>query len=368
MHVEERKMVPFACRVLLVALSQTINGEHVMGYKSGEIYFVREQDGQGYSPHVKIGLVHEPRDSFDRLSEHQTGNPRVLQIDRGQIVKTDAVDRVEAQLHKIFAPNRVSGEWFELPSEAAVETAVTKARELAVEIGSLMPIFTQAEDLSLQASSEEQIPPSEEALTLSAEIARAKGELEVCSELEQAISQKLQEAIRDEKGVVKGAAQVVTVNHKSKFMLEDFKNENPDLFAKYLDTVQSWSQLFRTKAKKLGRDSLENDFLEEVGRIEALIGGVISVEEAFLLNEPQLLITNLKALSSWTHDVSVAKLKVLCGTNAGIENVCTWTRKQGDPKFVFNEKLFVQDNPETYLDYLAEATTGTYLRVAKRKV
>jgi hypothetical protein len=338
-----------------------------MGYKSGEIYFVREQDGQGYSPHVKIGLVHEPRDSFDRLSEHQTGNPRVLRIDRGQIVKTDAVDRVEAQLHKIFAPKRVSGEWFELDSEAEVEKAVKKAKELADEVGSLVPIFTQAENLSLKASSENQIPATEETLALSGQIARSKGELEVCSELEDAISQKLQEAIQDEKGVVKGAAEVVTVNYKAKFMLEDFKNENPELFAKYLDTVQGWSQLFRTKAKKLDRASLGEDFLEEVGRIEALIDAVTSVEQAFLLNEPQLFITNLKALSTWTHDISIAKLKVLCGTNAGIENVCTWTRKQGDPKSVFNEKLFVKENPETYLDYLAEAKTGSYLRVAKRK-
>jgi hypothetical protein len=338
-----------------------------MGYKSGEIYFVREQDGQGYSPHVKIGLVHDPRDSFDRLSEHQTGNPRILRIDRGQIVKTEAVDRVEAQLHKIFAPKRVSGEWFELATEADVEKAVTTAKELADEVGSLVPIFSEAEDLSLKASSETQIPATDDALALSADIARSKGELEICSDLEAIISQKLQEAIQDEKGVVKGAAEVVTVNFKGKFMVEDFKNDNPDLFAKYLDTVQSWSQLFRTKAKKLDRDSLGNEFLEEVGRIEALIEVVTSVEEAFQLNEPQLLITNLKALSTWTHDISIAKLKVICGTNAGIENVCSWNRKQGDPKSVFNEKLFVKENPETYMDYLAEAKTGTYLRVAKRK-
>lgn len=338
-----------------------------MGYKSGEIYFVREQEGKGFSPHVKIGLVHSPRDSFDRLSEHQTGNPRILQIDRGQIVKTDAVDRVEAQLHKIFAPKRISGEWFELNSEKEVQEAVLRAKELADEVSLLVPIFNSAEELSRMESSQEIIAASEEASALSTEIAKAKGELQVCKEIESEIASKLQEAIEDDKGVVNGAAGVVTVTYKPEFMIDDFQDEQPELFAKYLDMVKNWSQLFSPKAKKLAKESLDGAFLEEVTQIQALIDAVTSVEQAFLLNEPKLLITNLKALSSWNLDVSIAKLKVLCGTSAGIEAICTWTRRYGDPKPVFKEKQFAEENPEIYMDYLAEAKTGTYLRVSRRK-
>ena len=338
-----------------------------MGYKSGEIYFVREQEGKGLSPHVKIGLVHEPRDSFDRLSEHQTGNPRILQIDRSQIVKTDAVDRVEAQLHKIFAPKRISGEWFELKSEAEVQEAVSRAKELADEVGALVPILNAAAELSLKESNETLIAANEESTALSVAIAKAKGELDVCSELEDSMAQKLQQAIDDEKGIVKTAAEVVNVKYKPEFKAEDFKSENPELFAKYLDMVQSWSQLFKPKAKKYDKESLDSAFLEEVKRIQSLVDAVTSVEKAFLLNEPLLLVTNLKALSSWNLEISIAKLKVLCGTNAGIEGICTWTRKYGDPKPVFKEKLFAEENPEIFMDYLAEAKTGTYLRVSRRK-
>ena len=79
-----------------------------MDYVSGEIYFVRERTDNGFSPFVKIGLVHGIRDSLTRLKEHQTGNPRRLFIDEKQVVRTEAVDRVEAQMHKIFSPKRVS--------------------------------------------------------------------------------------------------------------------------------------------------------------------------------------------------------------------------------------------------------------------
>jgi hypothetical protein len=342
-------------------------GKLVMGYKSGEIYFVREKAGEGYSPHVKIGLVHAPRVSLNRLPEHQTGNPRILHIDRSQVVKTDAVDRVEAQLHKIFAPKRVSGEWFELPSDSDLSEAVERARELANEVSLLIPIFNTADELSLMESTEEVIPASEEALSLSSEIARAKGELAVCATLESTIAKKLQEAIEDDKGVVKGAVKVVTVNYKPEFIIENFKKDNPELFEKYLENVSTWFQSFKPKTKKLERSSLDRDFLGEVERIEALIDAVDSVEDAYLLNEPQLFVTNLKALSSWNEQISISKLKVLCGNNAGIENVCSWTRKNSDPKSVFNESKFAAENPELYFDYFGDGRTGTYIRVAKRK-
>ena len=338
-----------------------------MELKSGEIYFVRERTGDSFGPFVKIGLVHGYRDSLTRLKEHQTGNPRSLFIDENLLVKTGAVDRVEAQLHKIFAPKRVSGEWFELPSDKEIQEAVSKAKELAEEVNRLMPVFSAADELALKPSNETQISASEDALALSTDIARAKGEIAVCNDLEAVISQKFKEAMADEKGVVGGAAEVVTVNYKPKFMEDAFKANNPELYAKYLDSVQSWKKTFTPKAKKQVRESLEQDFLDEVSRIEKLMGAVTSVEEAYLLNEPQLLVTNLKALSSWTEETSIAKLKVLCGTNAGIEGVCTWIRKFGDPKSVFNEQKFVEENPEIYLDFLAEAKTGTYIRVAKRK-
>jgi hypothetical protein len=338
-----------------------------MGYKSGEIYFVREKADHGYSPHVKIGLVHAPRVSLDRLPEHQTGNPRILHIDKNQVVKTDAVDRVEAQLHKIFAPKRVSGEWFELPSDADLDEAISQAKELAKEVSLLVPIFNTADELAQMASTEEVIPASDEATKLSSEIAKARGELAVCTQLESSIADKLREALEADKGVVKGAAKVVTVNHKPKFMVDAFRDENPELFEKYLENVSTWSQSFRPKAKKFERGSLDRDFLDEIERIEALIEAVGSVEDAYLLNEPQLFVTNLQALSSWNEQISLAKLKVLCGTNAGIENICTWTRKNAEPKSVFNEDKFAADNPELYFDYFAEGKTGTYIRVAKRK-
>lgn len=339
-----------------------------MSFQPGEIYFVRENIENGFGPYVKIGLVaqKEGRDSLSRLKEHQTGNPRVLSIDKKQIVLTEAVHRVEAQLHKLFAPSRVSGEWFNFPEEKHVNAAIDEARRLAEDVAKIVPIFEQAEALSKTPSSENKISADQEALDLVNEIARAKTELAKLNDLEAIIAEKFKEAVS--KGSdLKGAVKVVNVTYKPEFNLDAFRDENPALYRKYIEIVESWRQKFTPPTKKLAFEELPEEFKTQVLEIEKLINTVTSPENAYLLNEPQLLITNLKALSEWDYEVAIAKLKLLCGANAGIEGVCTWSRKFADPKEVFNEKKFVEENPEIYLDYLAEAKTGTYIRAAKRK-
>ena len=100
----------------------------------GELYFIRERDKQTseISRYVKIGLVKEKDDraSKERALEHQTGNPRELLIHA--VIKTPAISEIENIVHGLFAPERVSGEWFDF-SEAKLKEAMATAQELADE-------------------------------------------------------------------------------------------------------------------------------------------------------------------------------------------------------------------------------------------
>jgi hypothetical protein len=86
---------------------------------AGEIYFIGEKDlrTKELTQYFKVGIVREnsnnqSRDSTDRLSEHQIGNPRELYIE--SVVQTELVESVETLLHKQFAPLGVRGEWMML--------------------------------------------------------------------------------------------------------------------------------------------------------------------------------------------------------------------------------------------------------------
>jgi len=87
-----------------------------MKLTAGEIYFVRERDIKSgeVTPYVKIGIVREgakgPRTSEERLLEHQTGNPRNLFLH--EVINTPAVEEIETRLHRTYAEQAVSGEWF----------------------------------------------------------------------------------------------------------------------------------------------------------------------------------------------------------------------------------------------------------------
>ena len=90
----------------------------------GEIYFIREieeqtLDSKKYSAYTKIGLIKftkdEDRFSEHRLGEHQTGNPRLLEITAR--VETDCVSVVETYVHRQFGKMRRLGEWFQLSDD-----------------------------------------------------------------------------------------------------------------------------------------------------------------------------------------------------------------------------------------------------------
>lgn len=339
-----------------------------MAFQPGEIYFVRESSGSGFGPYVKIGLVAQKKDrgSFERLKEHQTGNPRILRIDPDQIVKTQAVSMVEAQLHKIFAPKRISGEWFNFPDEHELEEAISEARKLSLEIDKVVPVFEKAEKLSKETSLADKAAPTDDAIELSQVIIRTSSEISILEMLEKRIQAAFEEAVESGDDL-KGAAKVVTRTFQPVFKIEEFKAEHEDIYKKYIRMESTWTGNFRPSGKKLPLDELNKDFQTQIEVIQKQIDAVKSPSDAYLLNEPQLEITNLKALASWEHDIALAKLKLLCGQYAGIDGICTWNRKFSDPKEVFDVVKFVEENPELYVDYLAEAKTGTYIRRVKRK-
>ena len=120
----------------------------------GVIYFITEQDGAGRTDYVKIGLVGdaEGRTSLARMKEHQTGNPRQLQLPHE--VETVFVTTVESRLHNEYAARRVSGEWFKF-DDSGLASAVDRCRALAEEYQREIPILEEAERLSAIPSTDD---------------------------------------------------------------------------------------------------------------------------------------------------------------------------------------------------------------------
>jgi hypothetical protein len=101
--------------------------------KEGYLYFIRERDHltDEIGPYVKIGLTRDVRPVAERISDHKTGNPRDEYSEYD--LHVPMVDHLEKYLHHYFADQRISGEWFLMSTDEALNVAVPVAQKVAAE-------------------------------------------------------------------------------------------------------------------------------------------------------------------------------------------------------------------------------------------
>jgi hypothetical protein len=336
---------------------------------AGELYFVREidPDSKSITKFVKIGLVRqkENRTSLDRLDEHQTGNPRELHLPADNFFFAPAISALEAQMHRLFAQHRVSGEWFEFPDEAAVEMAKAKAKELAVEIESLTDVFTLAGELAKVKDNGKEINATETASDLQREIAVATSKKKLLDELNAAVELKMAQAYKAGADV-SAVASVSTRTIKGAFDEDAFKSDHPELYASFIKTTETIKQSFLVKPMKSAELNLEDQFLVEIAKWQDVIG-LADSNTLKILNRPKLQILAELAVVNWTIDVDKAKLKALIGDNQSITGVCTWKRTQSIAT-VFDKSRFAKEQPKLLADYSTESITKEHVRARKKVI
>ena len=338
-----------------------------MSYQTGELYFIREREGGNFTPFVKIGLVRyaDQRDSFNRLMEHQTGNPRKLWLDQAHIVKSEAIDMVEAQMHRIFAAKRVSGEWFQFDEDSELDTAIAEAKKLAAEAEERVRLFTEVAKLAKLHSTDEQLPANPELQAAAFNLAMAKEKSRRCAAALSALQEKLVFAYKAGADV-SAVARSVTRTFKPKLDLEALKAAHPDLFAKYERAITKFRGAFLLKVK--GADLIHSDveFIAEIEAIEKLVAAEIPHSEIQLLNEPILELTRMKGLADWQVQVLEAELKVYMQTAEAIEGICTWKRNDLVTT-EFDEGAFAEDHAELAKQFLIVVEPKSYITPAKKK-
>lgn len=337
-----------------------------MGYKSGEIYFVRETDlgSTDYTSFVKIGLVAGDRSSEDRLTEHQTGNPR--RLNNQTVIATNAVHRVEAQLHRLYAPYRVGGEWFDFSDEQALKSAVETTQNLAKEMASYVPKFESAAALKATLSTLPNLNATAEASSFAKTFMTAKTKLSLCKALADEIKAKLSAAIEAGEDV-QGAAKTKTVTPAPKFSVTKFKAAHKELYEEYCIKTPTITESFKVLLDEVTRDQLDKEFLDEFSSIESEVAKITDLAEAYLLNLSQLSLTRLTSLAEWDFDLAEAELQNLCGKHEGIEGICSWTRKPSSSS-KFDLDRFANEKIELWLEFTLPRDEYTRLIVNKKKI
>lgn len=299
-----------------------------MDLKYGEIYFIREQFGDGFTEYTKIGKVAEKpgRSSLDRVEELQTGNPRKLS--RLHSVSTTFVSAVETTLHLEFAPKRVlTSEWFKL-SDTEISSAIARCGELAAANARLIPLFEQAESLGESPSRSSIAPASDDAATWAKAYRRANYGLNLFEKGRKSFRDYLKAA--GTRGVDVTDFAKITPQAGARSYKELFRETYPEIVSKYSSLTTKVSGKFCPKQFRNEVHSPDEELAEVVSFTDSLVQQVNTSndqrEEIVEMHALYLALVSQKPLLDKQKEVAEAHLMLLCGDNSGIEDLCTWRR------------------------------------------
>ncbi len=329
---------------------------------AGEIYFIGEKDlrSKEVTPYYKVGIVREnpenaDRDSTQRLLEHQTGNPRELYIE--SVIKTDLVELVETLLHKTFAPLGVRGEWM-LLNAAELAQVQKEAEKLAREAAEITADIEKAERLSKEISDEEVIPATDELKALNEVYLESNAKLKSCSEMQDLIKEILADALEDEdeEEEVEAFVQVLERKGKSIFDEEAFKSKYSSIYSQFTitkSTVKATATFSGARGFKREFKDFDPGFATLVGNLDPLVEKIkAGKEKKEVLHGFSLELRRVNAEALWLKMKAESKIKVACGTHAGIDGLFKWSRTEK-----ITESLDRKALKEAHPELVAEFTT-----------
>ncbi|MFZ4433314.1 MAG: GIY-YIG nuclease family protein [Microthrixaceae bacterium] len=331
-----------------------------MNLTPGELYFISERDhltGKK-SGYYKIGLVKSSRKggSENRLSEHQTGNPRFLDIEHE--VNAPAISSLETAMHQRFALKRVSGEWFRLtPKE--LRGAIVVADALAADQHAHLRSMTKAAAMAGELSTEETRRASAKDRAWFERGHQAKVALDRANKLQKLIKEFLSEALDDGQPVGdfigKTESETVALDKKA------LREAHPDIHDTFEGSQPSTSKQFKLIAPGEGLDLVVPKPIQALGRrVERLLEQP-STKRAYLeeLHACHLALLDHASHAEWADTLATAELQARCGTKAGIDGICTWKRAASSRK-AFDDAGFRRAHPKLAAEFTVVRMTPRF--------
>ena len=340
-----------------------------MATASGEIYFIGEKDlrTKEYTQYFKVGIVREnpensDRDSTQRLLEHQTGNPRELYIE--SVVKTELVELVETLLHKKFAPLGVRGEWMKLAPQE-LELVKQAANNFAKEATAIIKDLKKSENLATQASDNVTLPATDELIALNQIYLESNAKIKASNEMFRTIQDILLDALEDEneEEEVEAFVQVQERKGKSVFQEESFREKYPAIYSKFLvrkTSVKGTPSFAGSRSFKKEFNEFDPDFALLKENFDPLISKIAAGKESKeTLHGFSLELRRTLAEAEWTKMKAESKIKVVCGTHAGIDGVIKWVRTEKVTESL-DKKALKDAHPDLVSEF---TTTGEAIKV-----
>ena len=126
---------------------------------------------------------------------------------------------------------------------------------------------------------------------------------------------------------IEGVFQWIFKKESQRFDARNFEKENPELFEKY--AKESQSSIFRIQKVNA---TINKEYIEELNSKISHLGSSEKSTKIERSNEAEDLHREWLTLHSQQQPLDLKKenlinrLKILCGENSGIKNICSWKR------------------------------------------
>jgi len=317
----------------------------------GEVYFICERDRSTgkLTGNVKIGKTGKG-DSGNRLKQHQTGNPRDLELHH--VVETPAPFWVENGLHQRLNGLRVRAEWHRLDARG-LEDATRLAEVLASESFEHIPYIEEQDRLRKRVSNGETIEPTDASTDWHMRLCKAKAQLDCITKLQKMYkgviggmsTEEVEQAVLEDLFLIQYYTDT-TFNEKG------FKAKYSELYTKYTRSETEIGGSLTPKYINLETFEIDPGLQMFSDKFVALCEKVSKQEAEFGdLSELQSELQSRENVSKWERDISIAHLASICGVASGITNQLTWNRKEKTTTWLDKEEL-ESDHSKEYHEFI----------------
>ena len=346
----------------------------------GEVYIIGEYIVGTATPtgRYKIGMVQNNRTSYDRIAEHQTGNPNRLFI--ADYVVCEASHLVETLMHAEWNSQRISQEWFDLSASGALAQAGADIRSFEAQYGASVAMvrsvyYSQPNSGDHPGLRPDQILQAEtwrdEAYELCKEMAQLKFEYKTLEF--QLLAMNGVDAIVDSVSRVNITPPFTEFSEsllpsalKTQYMTKTRKRKNDFKFI----FTQNSSQLCNislSSAHWRNTHPTENAAHEAAKNAWGLISDTITTSSVNRTSQNRTLahetlhqsyVEKLKDYDEKKYEKEIIELqlRIMCYDFEGIAGVCSWSR--GTQTNQFNKTAFKVLEPIAYADVAYQAPKG----------
>ena len=297
--------------------------------KIGEVYFIGERDRSTgeLTPNVKIGKASGDEGSLERLKDHQTGNPRDLELHH--VSQTPAPFWVENGLHQRLSSLRVRNEWHKL-SAGELSDAIALAESLSKETFKHYPFIEEQERLKSMISNGETSAPTEESTDWHMRLCKAHTQLNQIKDLTSAYSLVISKLDEDDLEQAQ-EEDLVLIEHYAHgtFDAEGFNQKYPQLIEEFTTHETVISGTLSPKYRKFQISEIDPELETFSASFLDLCSGVSNKTATFVeLHDLFSEVQYRENVLNWEKEIAVAHLASICGTNSGIEGQITWNRSE----------------------------------------